>query len=53
MKDAFRTTSTIASTDEYRTLLAISDALITHRDLAELLRDLAGRLRQIVEFEFL
>src|SRR5436190_2111675 len=27
--------------------------LITHRDLAELLRDLAGRLRQIVEFEFM
>jgi formate hydrogenlyase transcriptional activator len=53
MKDAFRKTSTIASNDEYRTLLAISDALITHRDLAELLRDLAGRLRQIVEFEFL
>jgi len=53
MKDAFRKTSTIASSDEYRTLLAISDALITHRDLAELLRDLAGRLRQIVEFEFL
>jgi formate hydrogenlyase transcriptional activator len=53
MKDAFRKTSAIASTDEYRTLLAISDALITHRDLAELLRDLARRLRQVVEFEFL
>ena len=40
-------------TDGYRTLLAISDALIAHRDLSALLRDLAGRLRQIVEFEFM
>src|SRR5437773_12393108 len=62
MKDALRKTSTMAPSpsplspegekrakDEYRTLLAISDALIAHRDISALLRDLAGRLRQVVE----
>ena len=68
MKDALRKTSTMAlspspfpaegegekrAKDEYRTLLAISDALIAHRDISALLRDLAGRLRQVVEFEFM
>jgi formate hydrogenlyase transcriptional activator len=39
--------------DQYRALLAVSDALMSHRDLSALFHDLAGRLRQVVEFEFL
>jgi formate hydrogenlyase transcriptional activator len=39
--------------DRYRTLLAVSEAIIAHRDLAALLHELAGRLRQVVHFDFL
>jgi hypothetical protein len=38
---------------EYLTLLAVSEAIVSHRDLATLFHDLAGRLRQVVQFDFL
>jgi formate hydrogenlyase transcriptional activator len=39
--------------DRYRALLAVSQAIIAHRDLPALLHELAGRLRQVVRFDFL
>ena len=39
--------------DPYRALLAVSQAIVSHRDLATLLHDLAGRLPQVVHFDFL
>ena len=38
---------------QYLTLLAVSEAIVSHRDLATLFHDLAGRLRQVVQFDFL
>jgi formate hydrogenlyase transcriptional activator len=51
--DAAGETSPSSHGHEYRTLLAVSEALLSHRDLSALFHDLAGRLRQVVEFEFL
>jgi formate hydrogenlyase transcriptional activator len=38
---------------EYRTLLAVSEAIVSHRDLRALIHDLAGLLRQVVPFDHL
>jgi formate hydrogenlyase transcriptional activator len=38
---------------QYRTLLAVSQAIISHRDLATLFHDLADRLSLVVSFDFL
>jgi formate hydrogenlyase transcriptional activator len=37
----------------YLTLLAVSQAIISHRDLSSLFHDLAGQLSRIVHFDFL
>jgi formate hydrogenlyase transcriptional activator len=37
----------------YRTLLAVAEAITAHRDLQALFHDLAGRLRQVVRFDYL
>jgi formate hydrogenlyase transcriptional activator len=37
----------------YRALLAVSQAIVSHRDLPSLFHDLAGRLLQVVQFDFL
>ena len=43
-----------AITDEqYRALLAVSEAIVSNRDLPVLLHELGGRLRQIVRFDYL
>ncbi len=39
--------------DAYRALLAVSEAIVSHRDLSALFHDLAGRLHQVVKFDFL
>ena len=39
--------------DSLRTLLAVSEAIVSHRVLSELFHELAGRLRQVVQFDFL
>jgi formate hydrogenlyase transcriptional activator len=41
------------SPDQYRTLLAVSQAIVSHRDLAALFHELAGRLRPVVRFDYL
>jgi formate hydrogenlyase transcriptional activator len=38
--------------DRYCALLAVSQAIVGNRDLAGLFRDLAGRLRQVVGFDY-
>jgi formate hydrogenlyase transcriptional activator len=38
---------------QHRTLLAVSEALVAHRDLATLFEDLAGRLQQVVRSDYL
>src|SRR5436190_22523926 len=42
-----------ASCQQYRALLAVAEAIISHRDLQALFHDLAGRLRQVVRFDYL
>src|SRR5450755_876334 len=42
-----------ASNDRYEALLAVSAAIVAHRDLCALFHDLAGRLRQVVRFDYL
>src|ERR1700730_10330894 len=38
---------------QYETLLAVSDAIVSHRDLGTLFHDLAGRLHLVVRFDYL
>ncbi len=42
-----------SAAEQYRTLLGVSESITTHRDLAELFRDLARCLHQVVAFDFL
>jgi formate hydrogenlyase transcriptional activator len=44
---------TTATSDRYEALLAVSAAIVAHRDLYALFHDLAGRLRQVVRFDYL
>ena len=39
--------------EQYRALLAVSEAIVSNRDLPALLHELGGRLRQIVRFDYL
>jgi formate hydrogenlyase transcriptional activator len=42
-----------ATGDQYRALLAVSEAIVSHRDLPTLFQELAGRLHQVVQFSSL
>ena len=42
-----------ATGDPYRALLAVSEAIVSHRDLPALFHELAGRLHQVVRFDYL
>jgi formate hydrogenlyase transcriptional activator len=42
-----------AASDRYQALLAVSRAIVSHRDLASLFHALAGRLQEVVGFDFL
>jgi formate hydrogenlyase transcriptional activator len=42
-----------AADDRYRILLAVSAAIIAHGDLSALFQEMAGRLRQVVNFDHL
>jgi formate hydrogenlyase transcriptional activator len=44
---------TLSSGLEYRTLLAVAYAIISHRDLRALFHDLTGRLQRVVRFDYL
>ena len=42
------------STDhKYQALLAVSEAIVSHRDLSALFHELAGQLRRVVRFDYL
>jgi formate hydrogenlyase transcriptional activator len=43
----------IGSSRQYRALLAVAEAILVHRDLHALFRDLADRLQQVVRFDYL
>ncbi|HKB37261.1 MAG TPA: sigma 54-interacting transcriptional regulator [Gemmataceae bacterium] len=43
----------LASCQQYRALLAVAEAIISHRDLHALFHDLAGRLQQVARFDYL
>src|SRR5437016_11238282 len=43
----------LSANQQYRTLLAVSEAIVSHRDLATLFHDLAGRLHLVVRFDYL
>jgi formate hydrogenlyase transcriptional activator len=53
MGDLAREEPTAACSERYRTLLAVSEAVVSHRDLHALFHDLAGRLQQVVRFDYL
>src|SRR6266436_3413260 len=38
---------------QYQALLAVSEAIVSHRDLPALFHDLAGRLHLVVRFDYL
>jgi formate hydrogenlyase transcriptional activator len=42
-----------AAGDAHRALLAVSEAIASHRDLSALFHELAGRLQQVVRFDYL
>ena len=42
-----------ATEDRYRALLAVSEAIASHRDLPALFHELAGQLVQVVHFDAL
>src|SRR5258707_13792139 len=53
MDDLPRNGHALSSGQEYRTLLAVAEAIVSHRDLQALFHDLAGRLHQVVRFDYL
>src|SRR6266571_1738634 len=53
MGDLLRDESALSTCQQYRTLLAVAEAIISHRDLHALFHDLAGRLHQVVRFDYL
>ena len=53
MTDAHVDGQATATDDRYQALLAISEAIISHRSLSSLFHDLAGQLSRVVHFDFL
>ena len=53
MTNLERNGQALSACQQYRTLLAVSEAIVSHRDLAALFHDLAGRLQQVVRFDYL
>src|SRR3954463_14400908 len=53
MGDLLRDGQGLSTCQQYRTLLAVAEAIISHRDLQALFHDLAGRLHRVVRFDYL
>jgi formate hydrogenlyase transcriptional activator len=51
--DLSRNAQVVPVVQEYLTLLAVSEAIASHRDLRALLHELACRLHQVVRFDYL
>src|SRR5260370_14340700 len=43
----------VATGDRYQALLAVLEAIVSHRDLSAVLHELAGRLHQVVHLDYL
>jgi formate hydrogenlyase transcriptional activator len=43
----------LSARQQYRTLLAVSQAIVSHHELETLFHELAGRLHQVVRFDYL
>src|SRR5437016_4408256 len=53
MGNVERTGQELSACQQYQTLLAVSEAIVSHRDLATLFHDLAGRLHLMLRFDYL
>ncbi|HEV3261924.1 MAG TPA: sigma 54-interacting transcriptional regulator [Gemmataceae bacterium] len=53
MGDLARDGQELSACRQYQTLLAVSEAIVSHRDLGTLFHDLAGRLHLVVRFDYL
>src|SRR6266404_6097586 len=53
MGDLSRNAQALADCQQYRALLAVAEAIVSHRDLQALFHDLAGRLHLVVRFDYL
>ena len=53
MGDLERDGRELSAGQQYRTLLAVSEAIVSHRDLGTLFHDLACRLHLVVRFDYL
>jgi formate hydrogenlyase transcriptional activator len=53
MAESLATARALSANPEYRTLLAVAEAIVSHRDLRALIHDLAGLLHQVVRFDHL
>ena len=53
MGDVERDGQELFACQQYQTLLAVSETIVSHRDLATLFHDLAGRLHLLVRFDYL
>jgi len=46
-------TAVLSADRQYRALLAVSEAIVSHRDLSALFHELADQLHQVVRFDYL
>jgi formate hydrogenlyase transcriptional activator len=53
MRGSLRDREELSASQQYRTLLAVSAAIVAHRDLGALFHELADRLHQVVRFDYL
>src|SRR4051794_28164193 len=53
MTEAHDDGQAVATGERYRALLAVSGAIVSHRDLPALFHELADRLHQVVRFDYL
>ncbi len=53
MADLERDGQELSARQQYQTLLAVSAAIVAHRDLGALFHELADRLHQVVRFDLL
>ena len=51
MGDLERVRRELSASQQYRALLAVLEAIVAHRDLGALFRELAGQLHQVLRFD--
>src|ERR1700682_5153826 len=51
--DLERDSRKLSACRQYGTLLAVSEAIVSHRDLGKLFHDLASRIHLVVRFDYL